>query len=77
MKRYHVLDEIRGLTLISMILYHASWDMVYLFGKNWIWFESTAGYVWQQSICISFILLSGFCWNFGRKKLKRVIILFI
>lgn len=71
MKRYHVLDEIRGLTLISMILYHASWDMVYLFGKNWIWFESTAGYVWQQSICWTFILLSGFCWSLGREKLKR------
>lgn len=71
MKRYHVLDEIRGLTLVSMILYHASWDMVYIFHRNWIWYESAVGYVWQQSICWTFILLSGFCWSLGREKLKR------
>ena len=30
--RYALLDELRGLALISMIGYHAMWDLVYMFG---------------------------------------------
>ena len=30
--RYALLDELRGLDLISMMLYHGMWDLVYLFG---------------------------------------------
>ena len=32
MKRSHTLDTIRGCALLSMLLYHAAWDLVYLFG---------------------------------------------
>ncbi len=28
-------------------------------------------YVWQQSICCTFILLSGYCWQMGRHPLRR------
>ena len=75
-KRYAMLDAMRGLTLISMIAYHTVWDMVYIFGQNWDWFESYSAYIWQQSICCSFILLSGFCWSFGQKKWKRGLLVF-
>ena len=30
--RYRLLDELRGLDLISMMLYHGMWDVVFLFG---------------------------------------------
>lgn len=30
--RYALLDELRGLDLVSMMLYHACWDLVFLFG---------------------------------------------
>lgn len=75
-KRYTMPDILRGLTLISMIAYHTTWDMAYLFDieGNWAWFESDLAFVWQQSICWSFILLSGFCWSFGKKKWKRGLI---
>lgn len=76
MKRYHILDEIRGITLCSMILYHAVWDLVYLFGRKWSWYQSDFAYWWQQSICWSFILLSGFCFSLGRKKWRRGLIVF-
>jgi len=75
-KRYALPDIFRGLILLSMLTYHTAWDMVYIFGQEWDWFESYSAYIWQQSICWSFILLSGFCWSFGRKKWKRGIMVF-
>ena len=76
-KRYFVLDAIRGFTLLSMIVYHAVWDFVYLFGFEWQWYQSKSAYLWQQSICWTFILLSGFCQPLGRKKWKRGFTIFL
>lgn len=76
MKRYAMLDSIRGLILISMIVYHAVWDIVYIYGVDWQWYHSRFAYYWQQSICWGFIFLSGFCWSFGRKKWKRGLMVF-
>ncbi len=76
-KRYAILDSFRGLILISMIAYHTVWDMVYIFGENWGWYKSDLAYVWQQSICCSFILLSGFCWSLSRVKWKRGMTVFM
>ena len=69
--RLALLDSLRGLTLISMILFHACWDAVYLLGANWPWYGSRAAYIWQQSICWTFILLSGFCIPFSSRLLRR------
>jgi len=74
--RYCILDEIRGITLCSMIAYHAVWDLVYIFGRNWEWYRSEFAYFWQQSICFSFILLSGFCFSLGKKKFRRGLLVF-
>lgn len=70
------MDTLRGLTLFSMILYHGVWDIVYIYGQNWEWFRTDTAYIWQQSICWVFILLSGFCWSLGRKRLKRALMVF-
>lgn len=75
-QRFHILDEIRGITLCSMVAYHAVWDLVYMFGRDWAWYRSDFAYIWQQSICWSFILLSGFCFSFGKKKLRRGLVVF-
>ena len=69
--RLALLDSLRGITLISMILYHACWDAVYILGMYWPWYRSRAGFVWQQSICWTFILLSGFCVPFSKRLLRR------
>lgn len=69
--RYIILDDVRGLILVSMVIYHAVWNMVNLFGARWHWYHSAWAYLWQQSICWGFILLSGFCWPFGKQKWKR------
>lgn len=70
-RRWAALDNLRGLTLLSMAAYHACWDMVYLFGADWDWYRTAAAYVWQQSICWTFILLSGFCFPLGSRPLRR------
>lgn len=75
--RYHLIDELRGFTLISMILYHACWDLVYMFHVKAPWYETRGAYYWQQSICWTFIFLSGFCWHFGRNKLQHGIKIFL
>ena len=69
--RLHLIDEYRGFLVINMILFHAIWDLVYIFGYDWDWFRSDGVFIWQQSVCWSFILVSGFCWQMSRKNLKR------
>lgn len=74
-KRYNLLDGIRGLAILNMVAYHAIWDLVYLYGVKWDWYQSEGAYVWQQGICWTFILVSGFCYPFGRRKIKRGLII--
>ena len=69
--RYALLDELRGLNLLSMIGYHACWDLIFLFGVPAGCYTSWPGWLWQQSICWVFILLSGFCLPLGRHPLRR------
>ena len=75
-QRLHALDALRGFTLIHMIAFHGMWNLVYLFGIHAPWYRGTTGYIWQQSICWTFILLSGFCFSLGRKPLKRGLTVF-
>lgn len=70
-QRYFWIDNIRAIAMISMIVYHAVWDLVYLYGMDWNWYRSDGAFLWQQSICWTFILLSGFCWSFSRNPLKQ------
>lgn len=69
--RYALLDELRGLDLLSMMLYHGCWDLVNLFGIQADWYYGLPGHLWQQSICWVFILLSGFCVQLGHHTLRR------
>lgn len=71
--RYTVIDILRGLAIISMTVYHALWDIVYMFGEDIPWFRTDAGFIFQQSICWSFILISGFCFSIAKRKLRRAV----
>ena len=74
--RLHLLDTLRGFLLVNMIAYHGMWNLVYLFGVSMPWYRGSLGYLWQQFICWSFILLSGFCWAMSRNHLKRGVLVF-
>ena len=75
--RLQRIDEIRGFTLISMIIYHFMWDLRYIADFNISWYGGTASNIWQKSICITFIFISGFCFSFGKKRLKRSLLIFM
>ena len=77
MKRYRILDDIRGLAVISMVIFHFMWDLVYMGGVEIGWYGALPGHIWQQSICWTFILISGFCWSLGSKRLRRGLTVFI
>ena len=74
--RYYLVDALRGLALINMVLYHFSYDIFVIYGQSPDWLGSTAAFLWQQGICWSFILISGFSWRFGAaNSLKRGLLL--
>ncbi|HIV85740.1 MAG TPA: DUF1624 domain-containing protein [Candidatus Monoglobus merdigallinarum] len=73
--RYHKIDTIRGLCVISMVLYHTLWTLQYFRLFDAGWFRGLPGYIWQQSICQAFILISGFCFGLDRRPIRRGIIL--
>ena len=78
MKRYDLIDTLRGMAVISMILYHACWIMNH-FGIA-ISFDTLYGpafIFWERSICIPFIIISGFSLPFGRNRLKKGLILLV
>ena len=74
--RYKLLDEIRGFWIINMVVYHAVWDFVYLYGIEVAWFDGTFRDIWRIMIRLGFITLSGYCWQMGKKQLTRGIIVF-
>ena len=74
--RLHLLDALRGLMLLSMTAYHGMWNLVHLYHIDGAWFTGPVGYVWQQSICWTFIGLAGFCWSLSRNHLKRGLLIF-
>lgn len=69
--RLELIDSLRGLALIGMILYHAAWDLVFLFGINLPGYQGLPGHLWQQTVCWTFILLAGFSWQLSRSHWKR------
>lgn len=75
-QRYKLLDEIRGFWIINMVIYHAVWDFVYLYGMEFAWFGGTFRDVWRVMIRLGFITISGYCWQMGKKHLKRGCLIF-
>lgn len=70
-KRYGLIDTLRGFAVLNMIVYHAIWDWNSFFDVEWTWYDGTAGFVWQQFICWSFILISVFCFLFSSHPYRR------
>lgn len=75
-ERYMLLDGFRGFSIINMIAFHFLYDYYVIYGRNPGWWKLPGIRIWQNYICMSFIILSGFVWKWGRKSnLKRGIFL--
>lgn len=74
--RYDLIDTVRGIAIISMVIFHFCYDVFMVYGQDPSWYSRPAVHIWQQSICWTFILVSGFVWAWGRSgNLKRGIML--
>ncbi len=73
--RFFLIDGIRGFAVLNMVVYHLLWDLVFVLGLRLPLFRSDAAYLWQQSICQPFILISGFCFCLSRRPLKNALVL--
>ncbi len=71
--RVRLLDFLRGFSVLSMVLYHGMFDVVWLFGHDISWYKGLPGYLWQQSICWVFILVSGAALHYGKHTLRRAL----
>lgn len=67
-KRFAILDTYRGFVLINMIAFHFLYDVFMVFGVDRYWYFQPENRIWQQFICWSFILLSGWVWPYGASK---------
>ena len=73
-RRYHTIDAIRGVAVISMVLYHLYYDIFCLFGGHTEYCWLTPIYLWERSICVTFIVISGVSLNFSRHGYRRGLI---
>ena len=74
--RYDLIDTVRGIAIISMVIFHFCYDVFMVYGRDPSWYSQPAVHIWQQSVCWTFILVSGFVWSWGRSgNLKRGIML--
>jgi uncharacterized membrane protein len=69
--RNSLIDIIRGLTIISMVIYHGMWNLVYIFGVEIKWYNSLVGVLWQSSIAWTFFIISGYCYRGSKHKVKN------
>ena len=76
-KRLETIDTIRGITIISMILFHFCWDLKYIKDFDMPWYGTFGSYLWQQSICWTFIIISGFCLHFAKGPIRNGAIVFL
>lgn len=70
-RRIGFVDELRGLDIIVMVLYHAMYDIVYIFGIDIpLFYNFLTPYV-QPFIAGIFIVLSGISCRYSRNNFKR------
>lgn len=69
--RAGLIDSIRGLAIVSMVAYHLCYDIFVVAGLDPQWPREPAVRIWQQSICWTFILVSGYVWRWGRRHALR------
>ena len=69
--RVEFFDIWRGFAIVSMVLFHFVYDLVYLSGMHLLWFTSPFIDIWRASISWSFLFIAGSMCAFSKNALKR------
>lgn len=70
--RVSIFDTVRGLTVVSMVTFHVSYDLAYLYGIDMPWFTGTIFQdIWRASISWTFLFLAGWMTSLSRDNWKR------
>lgn len=70
--RIAFFDTVRGFTILSMIGFHASYDLVYLFGVSLpLFLQPLFQDAWRASISWTFLFLAGWMTSCSRNNAKR------
>lgn len=69
--RVGIYDVVRGLALVSMVLFHLCYDLVYIKGIQLPWFPGTVQTMWSRSIAWTFLFVAGCMCTLSRNNLKR------
>lgn len=75
--RFLLPDTIRGILVLEMVVYHLLFDLYYLFDADIPWFAGQGMRLFQLSILGGFVLLSGFCFPMGKRKIFRAVQVFV
>lgn len=75
-RRICLLDELRGLAVIAMVLYHILYSMTFLFHIECAYPIMLAVYPYEPFIAITFITICGICCTFSHNNLKRGLLVF-
>lgn len=72
-QRVRGYDILRGFSVISMVAFHACYDIVYLWNVRLDWFRGPLQDVWRVSISWCFLLIAGIMCSYSRNNLKRAL----
>lgn len=72
-QRVRGYDVLRGISVISMVAFHACYDIVYLWDIRLGWFRSPLQDVWRASISWCFLLIAGIMCSYSRNNLERAL----
>jgi uncharacterized membrane protein len=73
-KRVGFLDELRGLTIILIVAYHAVYDLILFHSFDLPWFESTAVNTIKFIFIGIIVAISGICCRLSSNNLRRGVI---
>lgn len=75
--RLNLIDTLRGFSIISMIIYHTVWIMnSFGYGVSTTTLYGPLCTFWERTICMGFILISGFSFSLGKHHVKNSAITF-
>ena len=69
--RVTFFDTIRGLSVVSMILFHFTYDLFFISHIKLTWFTPLVMQIWVSSISYPFIFIAGCMCAFSKNSFKR------